>query len=110
MICYLGNLFSFQIPEGQKQVKRFNQLATTLVKYEAVTYHKWVKNLETASAELLETPLLIQESGKFTVNPLSTTLTIIQESQNLQKLGLKVPKVAMDLLLQEMQLKQHIDR
>ncbi|VUZ42500.1 unnamed protein product [Hymenolepis diminuta] len=99
-----------EIPEGQKQVKRFNQLATTLVKYEAVTYHKWVKNLETASAELLETPLLIQERGKFTVNPLSTTLTIIQESQNLHKLGLKVPKVAMDLLLQEMQLKQHIDR
>ncbi|KAL5105018.1 hypothetical protein TcWFU_009077 [Taenia crassiceps] len=95
--------------EGQKQVKRFNQLTTVLVKYEAVNYHKWCNSLEDASCKLLESPLLLcdPENGQLTVNPISTPLTIIRESQVLRKLGLKVPKVAMDLLLQEKQLKNH---
>ena len=93
-------------------MKRFNQLATVLVKYEVVNYHKWRKSLEASSEEFLQSPLLLwnDEVGQFTVNPLSTTLTIIQESQNLIKLGLKIPKVARDLLLQEKELKNHIDR
>ncbi|VDO04030.1 unnamed protein product [Rodentolepis nana] len=103
---------ALETPEAQKQVKRFNQLATTLVKYEAVTYHKWVKNLETATTELLETPLLVQveESLNFMVNLPSSALSIIQESRNLHKLGLTVPNIALDLQLQEMRLKKHIDR
>lgn len=103
--------FYFKLPEGQKQVKRFNQLVTTLIKFEAVNYHKWINSLGTSSVEYLETPVLIQdkESSQFTVNPLSTALTIIQEALNLHKLGLKVPKTATDLVLQEKQLKHHID-
>eukprot|EP00108_Taenia_solium_P009032 TsM_000496300 transcript=TsM_000496300 gene=TsM_000496300 len=95
--------------EGQKQVKRFNQLATVLVKYEAVNYHKWCNGLGDTSCKLLESPLLIcdPENGQIVLNSISTSLTIIRESQVLHKLGLKVPNVAMDLLLQEKQLKSH---
>ncbi|VDM30983.1 unnamed protein product [Hydatigera taeniaeformis] len=101
-----------ETPEGQKQVKRFNQLATVLVKCEAVNYHKWCHSLEDTSCKLLESPLLVldSESGQFTVNSIFTTLTIIRESQVIRKLGFKVPKGAMDLLLQEKQLKNHNDR
>lgn len=81
------------------------------MKYEAVNYRKWCDGLEDASCKLLESPLLIcdPENGQLTVNSISTSLTIIRESQVLHKLGLKVPKVAMDLLLQEKQLKNHND-
>nr|CDS18170.1 dynein heavy chain [Echinococcus granulosus] len=103
---------ALETPEGQKQVKRFNQLATVLVKYEAVNYRKWCKSLEDTSCKLLESPLLTRdpERGQFSVNPPFTTLTIIRESQILRKLGLKVPKIAMELLLQERELKNHNDQ
>ncbi|EUB55933.1 Dynein heavy chain 5, axonemal [Echinococcus granulosus] len=110
---YFGSVFhDSPTPEGQKQVKRFNQLATVLVKYEAVNYRKWCKSLEDTSCKLLESPLLTRdpERGQFSVNPPFTTLTIIRESQILRKLGLKVPKIAMELLLQERELKNHNDQ
>ena len=92
-------------------MRRFNKLATVLVKYEVVNYHKWCKGLETASDEFLQSPLLLwdAERAHFIVNPLSTTLTIIQESKSLIRLGLKTPKVARDLLLREKELKSHAD-
>lgn len=82
------------------------------MKFEAVFYKKWRKNVESIADGLMESPLLAWDPkrGRFSINLETHSLTIIREAKALQNLGLCIPQEATDLIIQENQLKSHMDR
>ncbi len=83
-----------------------------MVKFEGVFYRKWCATVEDIADGVMEAPLLTRDAktGQFALNLVTGSLTIIREARALEKFGLKIPKAASDLLIQESSLKVNIDR
>ncbi|VDL99205.1 unnamed protein product [Schistocephalus solidus] len=93
-------------PEGQLQVRAYNQLARVLAEFEALYYRDWYDRVQKLEGGM-NVPLLIRnpETGRFHVNLDFGVITVIQDAKHIRALGLPIPDSTMRLLIMEREMK-----
>ncbi len=94
---------STQTPDGQKIVKRFNQLATVLVKYEKIFYKHWNEQIEEVVAKASELPLLCPSNFGcgFRVNMDAALDAAVKDGRFVLSIGYTAPEKVQRLLAED---------
>ncbi|XP_002666734.3 dynein axonemal heavy chain 5 [Danio rerio] len=97
-----------QMPDRRKIIRSYNRLAAVLLEYEMIHQKAWVEGVELGLSGLNASLLTRHPTTKeFYVNLDPLVLEVLQEANNMYKLGALVPDGIHDMAAKEPQLKEY---
>jgi dynein heavy chain len=96
-----------KLPEAKKIVKHYNKLAKVLLEYQMLFHSAWIKQIEVV-CEGLNVSLLVRHPNnpqQLYVNFDPAVLSLVRESDCMERIGWEIPELAKTLRAKELQLK-----
>lgn len=96
-----------KLPEAKKIIKHYNKMGKVLLEYEMLYHNAWIKQMEVGFAGLSVSLLVRHPSNaqQLYVNFDPAILTLVRETDCMERIGLEIPAVAKNLRAKEHQLK-----
>ncbi|KAG8442619.1 hypothetical protein GDO86_011415 [Hymenochirus boettgeri] len=102
---------ALQTEEAKRIIRNYNKVAKVLLEYEIVFHRGWIKQMEVAKSGL-HASLLVKapETLELFVNLDPMILTLIRETECMEKLGLEIPPFAAALRQKQELYKRNFDK
>jgi dynein heavy chain len=111
MTVFEANGAILQYSEAKKIIKNYNKVAAVLIEYELLYYRTWLRQVEIVMSGV-HASLIVknQETNEYLINFDPEIITLIRETECMNRLKLEIPQDAENLVMRQEIFKQHYDR